>query len=282
LGRKIGNSWGYYSRSHFYYLNNNGKKLLEDFQDPYNFLNILPFYINKNDKDASKAEFVKEMFSYCLNFSLHKGFARIIEFPKEIHWNEDNRPSYDNGPAIIWNDGKKEYYINGIKMPASIFSGPISIGLVNRQINSERRRILLERYGFEKYLKEVKAKLRHEDNCGKLWIVDRSKVRVNRAISNQFDLPANDRWGSSIYYTDNYTVGDANYDKYIDSFKTHKGWDETTEDIAILEMTNSSPEPDGSFRKFFERVPPNTKTAKAAVAWQFRISSRRYKPTAES
>ena len=37
----------------------------------------------------------------------------------------------------------------------------------------------------------------------------------------------------------------------------------------MVQVTNSTPEPDGSFKDYWLRVPPDTERAKQAVAWTF-------------
>ena len=54
------------------------------------------------------------------------------------------------------------------------------------------------------------------------------------------------------------------------------------EEYVAVEVVNSTPEPDGSFRRYFLRVPPATKTARAGVAWSFELSVRDYVLTAQS
>jgi hypothetical protein len=54
------------------------------------------------------------------------------------------------------------------------------------------------------------------------------------------------------------------------------------EEYVAVEVTNSTPEPDGSFRRYFLRVPPDIKTAHAAVAWTFEQRVRDYTLVAES
>src|SRR5262249_45904307 len=48
------------------------------------------------------------------------------------------------------------------------------------------------------------------------------------------------------------------------------------EEYVTVEVVNSTPEPDGSFRHYFLRVPPETSTAREAVAWTFEIDQRDY------
>jgi hypothetical protein len=50
------------------------------------------------------------------------------------------------------------------------------------------------------------------------------------------------------------------------------------EPIVMVEVVNSSPEPDGTFTVYFLRVPPSTQTAKAGVAWTFGLTEAEYQP----
>jgi hypothetical protein len=54
------------------------------------------------------------------------------------------------------------------------------------------------------------------------------------------------------------------------------------EPIVAVRVTNSTPEPDGSFREYWLRIPPTTQTAREAVAWTFGISPEEYDPLLES
>jgi hypothetical protein len=54
------------------------------------------------------------------------------------------------------------------------------------------------------------------------------------------------------------------------------------EEYVAVEVVNSTPEPDGSFRRYFLRVPPATKTARAGVAWTFEMGPREYILSAQS
>lgn len=45
---------------------------------------------------------------------------------------------------------------------------------------------------------------------------------------------------------------------------------------SAVEVINGSPEPDGSYRHYFLQVPPEMRTARAAVAWTYGMSEERY------
>jgi hypothetical protein len=54
------------------------------------------------------------------------------------------------------------------------------------------------------------------------------------------------------------------------------------EPILMVRCINATAEPDGTFHKYFIRVPPDTKTALSAVAWTFGIKPKQYAPVMET
>jgi hypothetical protein len=54
------------------------------------------------------------------------------------------------------------------------------------------------------------------------------------------------------------------------------------EPIVVVKVTNPTPEPDGSHKHYFLRVPPQMTSARAAVAWTFDIKPEEYEPGSQS
>jgi hypothetical protein len=54
------------------------------------------------------------------------------------------------------------------------------------------------------------------------------------------------------------------------------------EPIVMVKVVNSTPEPDGSFKDYFLRVPPYIRTATAAVAWTFGVTHDQYRPLVQT
>lgn len=52
--------------------------------------------------------------------------------------------------------------------------------------------------------------------------------------------------------------------------------------IRMVEVLNSTPEPDGTFKRYMLRVPPTMKTAKEAVAWTFGMGEKEYAPEVQT
>ena len=54
-------------------------------------------------------------------------------------------------------------------------------------------------------------------------------------------------------------------------------------DIVMVKMVNSTPEPDGTFKEYFERVPPTIQTPREALAWQVGLEKAEdYRPAVET
>lgn len=51
---------------------------------------------------------------------------------------------------------------------------------------------------------------------------------------------------------------------------------------AMVCVKNSTPEPDGSRKEYYLRVPPDIHTARGAVAWTFGLQADEYEPEFES
>jgi hypothetical protein len=57
---------------------------------------------------------------------------------------------------------------------------------------------------------------------------------------------------------------------------------EGDEDLVMVSVINSTPEPDGSNKNYMLRVPPEMQTAREAVAWTFGEDAAAYAPAIET
>jgi len=57
---------------------------------------------------------------------------------------------------------------------------------------------------------------------------------------------------------------------------------EDDEALTLVHVINRSAEPDGTFKKYMLRVPPDVKTAREAVAWTGYMTADEYAPSVES
>ncbi|MDL4775095.1 MULTISPECIES: DUF6745 domain-containing protein [Thermomonosporaceae] len=152
----------------------------------------------------------------------------VSERPDELYRDEPGRLHRGDGPALAYPGGFALHAWRGMPIPADFVASlaEIDAARIAGEPNSELRRVMLEIFGYDRYLAETGARPLHRDETGVLWSID---------------LP-----------------GD--------------------EPVVMVEVVNSTPEPDGSYRTYYLRVPPDTRTARAGVAWTFGVPEADYQP----
>ncbi|MEV5434364.1 DUF6745 domain-containing protein [Streptomyces sp. NPDC052701] len=162
-------------------------------------------------------------------------FARVAvvsERPVALHRDEAGRLDRGDGPALAYPDGFALHAWRGMPVPAAFLAELPSLTpeRIRSEENAELRRVMLEHYGYDRYLADSGARPLHRDETGTLW---------------RIDLPDD-------------------------------------EPVVMVEVLNSTPEPDGTRRTYWLRVPPSTRTAKAGVAWTFGLQADVYAPVRET
>jgi len=152
--------------------------------------------------------------------------------PVSCKMDEDLRFHSFSAPALIYEDGYELYSIHGVTVDKRTVMAPetLTVSDIESEINLEKRRIMMDRFGISRYLLESGAEVLNEDRYGTLY---------------RRRLP-----------------GD--------------------EPLVMVRVINSTPEPDGTLREYFLRVPPFMRTAKEAVAWTFNFAEDQYQPEEES
>lgn len=156
----------------------------------------------------------------------------LCERPSSLHRDDLGRLHRADGAAVEFPDGFGLHAWHGMPVPAGF--GASMAGLdaerIRREENAELRRVMLEHYGFDRFLTESGATPAHRDATGVLWRVE---------------LPDD-------------------------------------EPLVMVEVVNSTPEPDGTSRTYFLRVPPWVGTAQQGVAWTFGLDAADYAPQQET
>jgi len=167
------------------------------------------------------------------------GLAIVSERPLVLRRDDRGRPHCADGPAIAWTDGLEAYAWHGVAVEPWVVTDPgrITVKAIDAETNVEVRRVLVERFGEERLVREGGAVLVDEDETGRLWRRDAARAG----------------W-----------------------------WGPRDEPIVMVEVVNATPEPDGTRRTYFLRVPPTMTTARAAVAWTFGLGAVEYRPAVES
>ncbi|MFJ2501893.1 DUF6745 domain-containing protein [Streptomyces sp. NPDC086796] len=158
--------------------------------------------------------------------------AVISERPEALHRDEAGRLDRGDGPALAYRDGFALHAWRGMPVPAEFLEelNSLTPKRIREEENAELRRVMLEFYGYDRYLTESGAEPVHRDETGVLW-----RIALD---------------------------GD--------------------EDVVMVEVVNSTPEPDGTHRVYWLRVPPGTRTAKDGVAWTFGLQGDAYAPVRQT
>lgn len=117
------------------------------------------------------------------------------------------------------------YCVRGRLVPECVALGTITLADIEAEQNVETRQILVERYGYARYMAEVGAVEIDHSDMGTLYSLHGAKV---------------------------------------------------------VKVVNSTPEPDGSYKDYHLRVPPEMTSAHQAVAWTFGLTPDAYAPAVQS
>lgn len=158
--------------------------------------------------------------------------AVVCERPVALHRDEAGRLDHGDGPALAYPDGFALYAWRGMPVPAGFLAElpGLTPERIRGEENAELRRVMLEYYGYDRYLSDSGARPVHRDETGTLWRVE------------------------------------------LDD----------DEAVVMVEVLNSTPEPDGTRRTYWLRVPPSTLTARAGVAWTFGLAAEAYAPVVQT
>jgi uncharacterized protein DUF6745 len=156
----------------------------------------------------------------------------LTERPVAVHRDNLGRLHHGDGPALSYSDGWGLHAWRGMPIPAAVAAQlpHLTVEQIRDEANAEVRRVMLEHFGFDRYLQASGARELHRDETGILW-----RVELDR-----------------------------------------------DEPLVMVEVVNSTPEPDGTSRTYFLRVPPNIRTARAGVAWTFGLTEEEYRPLAQT
>jgi hypothetical protein len=154
--------------------------------------------------------------------------ALLTERPVLLRRDSQHRLHHPDGPAAAYPDGFAVHAWHGMPVTPELTAtlANLTVERIQAEVNAELRRVMIEHYGEERYLRDVGGRLLDSDDSGTLW-----------------HLPV---------------PGD--------------------EPLVMVEVVNATPEPDGTRRRYWLRVPPSIRSARAAVAWTFGLEPEEYQP----
>ena len=89
----------------------------------------------------------------------------VSERPSVVHTDAQYRLHCEDGPAMAFTDGYGLWAWHGVRISQAIIEAPetLTVERIHAERNAERRRIMIERWGWERYLDVVNAALRDVD-----------------------------------------------------------------------------------------------------------------------
>lgn len=110
----------------------------------------------------------------------------------------------------------------------------------------------------------------HPETITVAEIESTSNIEIRRVLIERYGQPRYlEDTGATITHQDEYGTL---YHKVIPG----------DEPLAMVKVVNSTPEPDGTYKDYFLRVPPHVQTARQAVAWTFGFEEEEYLPLQET
>lgn len=216
----------------------------------------LGFYEALRDFGVRECNRLTPMIEYakCAGWTwTYDEFAIISDRPETFSLDEFNRPHNEHGPALRYRDGIELHAIHGVTVPKLVIESPESITseMIEEERNVEVRRVMLDRYGWSRYITETSCEILDEVNEDKTSKVE--DIRLARLYRSGLR-------GARLYRKA--IAGD--------------------EDLVMIQLTNSTAEPDGTYKPYLIRVPPTMRTCLDAVAWINWKDGDTYRPIKET
>jgi hypothetical protein len=114
-------------------------------------------YVAGLDLDYSKWSHYETLAEVSGPRIMHPDFCMISDRPEFLTLDDQNRPHNDAGPFCLWRDGTALYAIHGTYVPAWIAEHPerVTVADIEKETNEEVRRIMIERYGIGRYVRDA-------------------------------------------------------------------------------------------------------------------------------
>ena len=208
----------------------------------------------------------KRITKSCHWFYPFSDFCLISDKPVRISRDEQGRLHDDSQKAIEYSDGWGFCSVHGVVVPDYVIESPNEINTekIESESNSEIRRVMLDRFGWDRYILETNTKPIDKSEFGILY---RKKMRgdepcvmvrlLNRTPSDHGGITKQE--AVKIY-------GEVMvHDKIGYGYKLISEFPESTK-----------------FEEYIHRVPPMIKTAHEAVSWIAGVKPEAYKPMVQS
>jgi hypothetical protein len=194
-------------------------------------------------------------------FLPHGKICWISERHNILRRDDRGRLHCENGPALSYPDGWNIYAVHGVRVPARIIEQPgsLTIAEIEKESNTEIRRVMIERYGPERFLFDSGAAEIHRDAFGVLFkkeLPNDEPIVMVRVVNS---TPEPD--------------GTLTRDEALRQFSPESPVCHDGMMLPLSQVPVSL-----RFKAYMHRVPPAVSRAKEAVAWMNYKAEDEYNP----
>jgi hypothetical protein len=121
---------------------------------------------------ADRLDIMHEIGHSCMWWYPRDGLIIACERPLSVSFDEIGRLHNDTGPAIAFRDGWKLYAVHGVRLDGWIIeqSERLDIKTIEAEPNTEIQRVMIERFGWDRYADECGASIiDHDEKYGTLY-----------------------------------------------------------------------------------------------------------------
>jgi hypothetical protein len=216
------------------------------------------------------------------------GTAILCERPTHLAADEQGRPHSITGPALRYSSGWEAFAFHGVPVAEDVFrrlrdGPPFTQREILKTAEIDFQNALVDDYGLAKFADEIDG----------YWLMG---LEANPALRRRLvEAIGIQRAARKAYPVQILRVTDRDLRrKLIEAYgvpdfvmrcPTARRTDDYgtlhavevpgDEALVIVEVLNSTPEPDGTFQNYFLRVPPTVLTPREAVAWTFGLEDLR-------
>lgn len=128
-------------------------------------------FADRSGIDVSKLAPSFDLAKACGWSVLFWDWAFISARPERIHRDARGRLHCETGAAVRYPDGFSVFALHGVRVPEKVAVAPKSITIpeIASASNAEVRRVMIERYGLERFLMDSGAEEIHRDDFGILY-----------------------------------------------------------------------------------------------------------------
>jgi len=116
----------------------------------------------------------------CHIWFAYQEVALISERPIEIHIDDRGRLNNTTGPALAYSDGSKLYSVGGVRIDGKVIEDPnyLSYAIISAETNQEVKRVLMQLFGWEKYIAQSGMHFIQKDDFGELYGIDDGPIPI--------------------------------------------------------------------------------------------------------